>query len=963
MKKYLIIALAAAVALASCGQNFQSIPNDPLNARIYTLDNGLSVYMTVNKDAPRIQTYIAVRAGGKNDPSDNTGLAHYLEHMMFKGSQQFGTRDYEAEKPMLEEIDSLFEVYRTLTGEAERRALYHKIDSISYEASKLAIPNEYDKLMSIIGSEGSNAYTSNDVTCYVEEIPSNQIDAWARIEADRFKNCVFRGFHTELEAVFEEKNMGLADDDEKAFDALDSMLFVHHPYGTQTVIGTQDHLKNPSLRTIRSHKDTYYVPNNVAICLSGDFDPDEMINTIRTYFGDWQPNPDLPEFTFEPEEPITTPKEKTVVGYEAEFVAMAWRTPGASDRESEASVIVDRILNNGLAGLIDLDLIMSQKVLDAGTFVYNRTDYGMLFMQGQPKEGQTLEEVRDLMLEEVAKLREGDFPEELVTAAINNYNLQQMRKLEENSSRASMFVDSFINGTTWADEVSRPGRIAALTKSDIVEWANKYLGADSYAVVYKKIGEDTSIKKIDAPEITPIVTNREFQSEFLQEIAAIEPAPIDPVFVDFSRDLEVKSWNGLEFLYKKNEKNDIASLTFRFDKGSDNDPVLDLAADYLAYLGTADMSPEDISTQMYSLACDWGVNVGTTVTSFYVSGLSANIGKALDIVTSLIEKAEVDEDVFEQLKADLIRSRADAKKSQGACNRALRNYVMFGKDAVKAGTLSSEALASLTPEDALGALRQLWGCSHKILYYGPAPIREAEGLLAEHHSISGELTPLVRTHRQLQLTPSSRVVLAPYDSRQFNYMQYSCRGEANDFDQLGVINLFNEYYGGGMNAIVFQEMRESRALAYSAGAFLMTPDYSGDTYAWRAVIASQNDKLRAAVEAFDSIIEEMPLSPENFEIAKAGLLLKLRTQRVIGKDVLTTYLRAKELGLDKTEDEIIYSKLEGLSLDDIVATHERWIKGRTYVYAILGDPNDLNMAFLRTLGPVERASLEDIFGY
>lgn len=963
MKKYLIIALVAVLALASCGKNYQSIPNDPLNARIYTLDNGLKVYLTVNKDAPRIQTYIAVRVGGKNDPADNTGLAHYLEHMMFKGTQQFGTRDYEAEKPMLEEIDSLFEVYRTITDEAERRAFYHKIDSISYEASKLAIPNEYDKLMSIIGSEGSNAYTSNDVTCYVEEIPSNQIDAWARIEADRFKNCVFRGFHTELEAVYEEKNMGLTDDDEKAFDALDSMLFVKHPYGTQTVIGTQDHLKNPSLRTIRSHKDTYYVPNNVAICMSGDFDPDEVIDIIRTYFGDWKPNYDLSEFTFEPEEPITAPKEQTVVGYEAEFVGIAWRTPGASQRESDASRIVDMILSNSQAGLIDIDLIMGQKVLGAYSFIYNRADYGMAILEGMPKEGQTLEEVRDLLLAEIAKLRNGEFPEELVTAAINNYRFTEMRRLEDNSSRADMFVDSFINGTSWEEEVTRPKRIEAITKADIVDWANKYLGPDNYAVVYKRIGEDTSIKKIDAPEITPIVTNREFQSDFLQEIAAIEPEVIEPVFLDFSKDLEVKQWNGLELLYKKNEKNEITNITFRFDKGSDNDPVLDLVSDYINYLGTADMTAEEISSRMFSLACDWGVNVGTTVTSIYLNGLSSTIGEGLDLVTSLIEGAVADEEIFEELKSDLIRSRADAKKNQGACNRALRNYVMFGKDAVKAGTLSNEALAKLTPEDVLSVLRQLWGSTHKILYYGPVPVREAEELLAEHHKIDGELTPLVRTHRQLLLTPASKVVLAPYDSRQFNYMQYSCRGESNDFDQLAAITLFNEYYGGGMNAIVFQEMRESRALAYSAGAYLMTPEYIGDTYAWRAIIASQNDKLRAAVEAFDSIIEEMPLSAENFEIAKAGLLLKLRTQRVIGKDVLTTYLWSKELELDKTEDEIIYSKLEGLTLDDIVATHERWIKGRTYTYAILGDPNDLNMAFLRTLGPVERASLEDIFGY
>ena len=231
MKRILLLA-AAFLALASCGSKYQSVKGDPLEAKIYTLDNGLKVYMTVNKDEPRIQTYIAVHVGGKDDPADNTGLAHYLEHMMFKGSELFGTQDYEEEKPLLAAIDDLFEVYRTKTDPAERAAIYHQIDSISYEASKIAIPNEYDKLISLIGSEGSNAYTSNDVTCYVEEIPSNQVENWARIEADRFKNCVFRGFHTELEAVYEEKNMGMASGSENAMEAMDSMLFQGHPYGT-----------------------------------------------------------------------------------------------------------------------------------------------------------------------------------------------------------------------------------------------------------------------------------------------------------------------------------------------------------------------------------------------------------------------------------------------------------------------------------------------------------------------------------------------------------------------------------------------------------------------------------------------------------------------------------------------------------------------------------------------------------
>ena len=252
MKKFILFVMAAvALAITSCGPKYETVKGDPLKTKIYTLENGLKVYMTVNKEEPRIQTFIAVRSGGRNDPADNTGLAHYLEHLMFKGTEVLGTTDYQAEKPILDQIEELYEVYRTKTDPVERRALYHVIDSLSYEASKISIPNEYDKSMAIIGANGTNAFTSNDVTCYTEDIPSNQIEKWAKVQSDGFKNMVIRGFHTELEAVYEEYNMYLNEDSENAMMAIDSVLFKNHPYGTQTVIGTSDHLKNPSIKAIK----------------------------------------------------------------------------------------------------------------------------------------------------------------------------------------------------------------------------------------------------------------------------------------------------------------------------------------------------------------------------------------------------------------------------------------------------------------------------------------------------------------------------------------------------------------------------------------------------------------------------------------------------------------------------------------------------------------------------------------
>ena len=962
MKRILILmAAAAALALTGCSR-YESVKGDPLQAKIYTLDNGLKVYMTVNKDEPRIQANIAVHAGGKDDPADNTGLAHYLEHMMFKGTQQFGTQDYEAEKPLLDQIDSLYEVYRTLTEPAEREALYHQIDSISYEASKIAIPNEYDKLMSVIGSEGTNAYTSEDVTCYVEEIPSNQIENWAKIQADRFKNCVFRGFHTELEAVYEEKNMSLTADDEKAYDALNALLFPNHPYGTQTVIGTQDHLKNPSLKAIRHQKDTYYVPNNVAICLSGDFDPDQMVKIIKKYFGDWQPNPELPERSIAPEAPIAEPRVKDVYGFEAEFLMLGWRTPKAADPESEIGEIVSSVLYNGQAGLVDLDVLRTQQILDGYFFTYDRSDWGAFMAQGMPKEGQSLEEVRDILLAEVSKLREGDFPEELVEAAKANWKLRYMYYLERNYSRASIFVDAFINGIDWKDKATVLSRIEAVTKDDVVAWAQKYLGADNYACVLKHIGEDKDIKKIEAPKITPIVTNRDKQSAFLADIAAYEPAPIEPVFVDWEKDMTVSELNGLELLYKKNEKNDIAQLSFRYDKGSQTDPVLGIAADYWSYLGSEGLSGEEYASKMYDLACSGSIRVGDNNTVISLVGLSENMESALALNEAHIGSLIPDEDILSEMKADIFRTRADTKMNQRSCSAALRGYVMYGPEYVKASNLSNPQVSALGADAVLASLKELTASAHKILYYGPASLEQVKEMLSRVHATEG-LKPIEKTYRVKRLTPEAKVFVAQYNSRQFNYLQYSNRGEQFDLSEVPVIELFNEYFGGGMNAIVFQEMRESRALAYSAGAWLDTPSYAKDTYSFRAYIASQNDKLQKAVEGFDEIIEDMPQAAENLAIAKAGILSRLRTQRYIGTSVLNSYINAKELGIDEPLDKIIFEKIDALTMEDLLAAHEKWVENRTYQYGILGDVKDMDMAFLRTLGPVQILSAEDIFGY
>ena len=964
MKKFNLFAVTALMLLGvvSCSK-YETVKGDPMKVKIYTLDNGLKVYMSVNKEQPRLQTYIAVRNGGKNDPSDNTGLAHYLEHIMFKGTESFGTSDYAAEKPLLDEIERQFNIYRTKTDPQERLAIYHIIDSLSYAASEIAIPNEYDKLMSLIGSQGTNAFTSNDQTVYQENIPSNQIDNWARIQADRFRNLVIRGFHTELEAVYEEYNMYLNEDAENAIYAMDSVLYKHHPYGSQQVIGTQDHLKNPSISAIKKQKATMYVPNNIAICVSGDFDPDQFVAIIKKYFGSWEPNPSIPEFKYEPEKPLTSAVERHVYGNESDFLLFGWRVPGEKDADFDIAGIVESILTNGKAGLIDLDLNQQQKVLFAGSQIYDRIDYSDFLIQGYPKEGQSMDEVRALILAEVAKLRAGDFDESLIGAAIANIKLSKMRQLESNSSRAMMMVNSFIKRSEWADEVHELDRLSKVTKNDVVEWANKYLSDNSYVVVYKHQGVNPKNNKIIAPAITPIATNRDKQSAFLTEISQTQVKPIEPVFVDYEKDLSKSEFKkGIEMLYKKNENNDIVTTTFRFDMGKSSNPALAFAFDYLSYLGTPTRSAQEIALQEYKIAGNHSFNVGDNTMTFSVNGLAENLGQMLDIVEDLMLNAVPDEDILQNLKQDELMARQMAKSNQNSCSSALNSFIIYGPEYIKSVTLSNEQLMAVTSEQLLAMVRDVLNKQHTILYYGPQNESDAKSVIAEHHKCSDNLEKLVRKYAKKQIVNSPKVYVAPYDSRQFNYIQYSDRGEKFSMADVPAIELFNEYFGGGMNTIVFQEMREARALAYSAGAYLSSPSYLDDTYSFYARIGSQNDKLKDAVQAFDLIINDMPESDKSFQIAKTGLESVLRTSRTTGMSVLNSYLNAKELGLKEPLAKVVYDKLSDMTMADVLACQQKWVKGRTYIYGILGDASDLDMDYLKTLGTVEQVSLDRIFG-
>ena len=965
--KSIMVALlltGAATAMQAKDYKYQTVEGDPTGTRIYTLENGLRVYLSVNKETPLIHTYVAVKTGSRNDPAETTGLAHYLEHLMFKGTKQFGTTDAEKEAPLLKDIEERYEKYRTLTDPGQRKKAYHGIDSVSQLAAKYFIPNEYDKLMSSIGAEKTNAYTSNDVTCYTEDIPANEVDNWAKIQADRFQNMVIRGFHTELEAVYEEYNIGLTRDGNKEWEALSKLLFPTHPYGTQTTIGTQEHLKNPSIVNIKNYFNRYYVPNNVAICMAGDMDPEKVIATIDKYFGSWKRSDALSFPQFPKQKPLTAPKDTTVMGPEAENIVLAWGFDGGQSLQSDTLDVIANILSNGKAGLMDINLSQKMKYLGGEAFAMSLAEYGLMGISASPKEGQSLDEVKKLVLGEVENLKKGNFPDELLPAVINNMKLEYYHALEKNQDVADQFVDAFIKGREWQTVVGRLDRISKMTKAQIVAFANKYLN-NNYALVYKRQGEDTTQKKIDKPQITPIPSNRDLQSDFVKEIIASKTTPIEPRFVDFNKDLvKTKTKKGLPVLYVPNKQSGLFTLSFRYDFGLEADKRLPIAVDYLEYLGTNKLSPEQVKQRFYQLACDYSISAGTDNLNVTISGLNENMPKALWLVEHLLANAKVDKEAYMELVELVKKSRKDNRSNQNANFGALAAYGIYGPYNKVRNMMSNAELDKTNPQTLLNLLKGLRNYKHEVLYCGQSTPEALVKTIDEGHVIGKTLANVPQGKRYTEMqTKENEVWMAPYEAKNIYMMLYNNSGKGWNVEQQPMVYLFNEYFGTGMNGIVFQELRETRGLAYNASARYTTPSRVGGTESLQANIISQNDKMMDCVKAFNNIIDEMPQSDKAFELAKQASMKRIATERTTKFGIINAYLQARRLGLDFDIKERIYNALPKITLKEMVEFEKQAMAKKPLRYLILGDEKNLDMKGLEKIGKIKKVTTQEIFGY
>ena len=946
---------------SSGGYTYKYVTNDPAKARFYTLKNGLTVILSPTNKDPRIQAYVAIKAGSKTDPATNTGLAHYLEHMLFKGTDKYGSLDWSKEKVELEKIDALYEQYNSIKDEVQRKAIYKKIDSVSGVAAKYAIANEYDKMMSAMGAQGTNAFTSFEQTVYTDDIPSASLDKYLAVQAERFRNPVLRIFHTELEAVYEEKNRTLDNDGRKVSETLFSNLFQKHNYGLQTTIGTVEHLKNPSLVEIRKYFNKYYVPNNMGIILSGDFNPDEVIAKVDKAFSYMQPKP-FDKYTFQPEDAITAPIVKEIVGPDAENLTIGYRLPGNKDKDALLADLVGQILTNGRAGLLDLNLVKKQKLLRASAFTYSLIDYGILYLSAAPTSGQSLEDVKALVLNEIENLKKGNFDDQLITSIINNIKKNKIYETEKYGDRASVLMDAFTSELDWRDQVAYVNDLSKIKKEDIVAFANKYFG-DNYVAVLKRKGESPATVKIEKPSITPVETNPDKQSAFVKTINEMPATAAKPVFLDYKKDIQKSKLGKAEVLYVPNKDNDIFRLSYRYKIGSLNDKKQSLASQYIQFLGTDKMTAEEISKAFYKIACSFNVSTGEEYTTVNIEGLQENFENAVKLYEEVVNNVKADDKALAALKARLNKARKDAKANKGAILQGLTSYALYGSENKFNNVLTNEELNAVTAQELVDRIKNLNNYEQTVIYYGPTPVYNVVSQLKTLHQVPANFAVAAPAKTFKQEVPAkNQVLFADYDMVQAE-TRWIRNTETYNPEKTTMVNVFNNYFGGGMGSLVFQTIRESKALAYSTYGYYVQPQKKDQDYYLLGYVGSQADKFNDATVAMNELLTKMPELPKNLELAKNQVKKDIQTERITQDGIIYNYLNAKNLGLNDDIRKKVYETVDKITMADVKKFHQNYFSGKPYTYAIVASEKRVSMDDMKKLGEVKKLSLEEIFGY
>jgi predicted Zn-dependent peptidase len=930
--------------------------DDPLEVTIHRLPNGLTVYLSPNKGQPRISAWISVRAGSKHDPADSTGMAHYLEHMLFKGNEKLGTLDWQKERAHLERIRALYEKLFKTKAEEARKKVYAEIDAENQKAGPLAVPNEIDKFYRSIGGRGLNAFTSDERTVYVVDIPSNRLEDWAIVESERFVNPVFRLFQSEIETVYEEKNRSMDNAESILYDEVEARLYKQHPYGQQPTLGSIEHLKNPSLEKMHAFYERWYAPNNMSIALAGDFDRKAALETVRKRFGGWEPR-ELEEL---PEWALPKPKgtERYEVKYEAEEkVIVAWPLVPHSHPDADALSMMDMVVSNSGAGLIDLRLNQAQKVKSAGSSPSLRNDAGAWYMTALPKQGQTLEQAEALLLEVVDQLKAGDFLEEDLAAIITDFEQGEKARLESNGSRVAAMSGSFTSFEPWERSVGRLDRLRKVTKADVVRVAKQYLGADR-VVVYRRAGKP-SIPSISKPSFKKLPIDPSRESERLKQLLARTPAPIEPRWLLAGRDYEITPMEGGRLYSARNPYNDLFALQIRVDRGSRSARKLCWALDLLDLAGAGPYSAEEFKKKLYALGTHLSYQCGEQTATVDLTGLDRNFWASLELMQQRFDWPNIAPDALEKMKQVSLGAREDEKKDPGSVHGALGELAMRGRESSVLSRLSNDELKALTESELKSLIRDFPNFERRVGYVGNRPPREVAKLLGDGRRRRGVPS---RVPLRLLSPERPRVLFTHRDMVQAQIGLFAKDG-SYDPEQVVDNQYLSQYLGGGMSSLIFQEVRESRALAYSAqGGHSVTADKGDDMQLWGRV-GSQADKAVEAIELMAELLRRPPLSDKRFKETAKAIEEGYRANPVPFRSVPTVVMDWEDQGLPAGDPRPARYEKALAYTPEKMAAHAARLKDAPLTIWVLGHKERVGLDKLKTFGDFEEKGLEAIFPY
>lgn len=446
----------------------------------HTLANGLKLLVVERHESPTFAAYIATGVGSVDETSQNRGVAHLLEHMLFKGTKTLGTTDYRKEKPLLEEIGKtggeLDALKSRKNPDPEKVAqLGKRLGELQQEERKYVVKDEVSRIYAENGAVGYNAFTTKDLTTYTVSLPSNKLELWAAIESDRMKNAVLREFYTERKVVMEERRRSSeTNPDRMLYENLVATAFTMHPY-RHPVIGWMSDIAHLTLAETQSFHDRYYAPVNTVIALVGDVDPEKATALVERYFGDIAPGTPVPPVTaFEPPQ---EGERRVHVRFEAEpRIAMAYHKPTLPSRADYVFDLIDLILGGGRTSRLYRSLVLEKQLATSvSTYGAPGSRYDNLFViSALPRYPHTTAEVQKAVEEELHRLATEPVTPEEMEQARNRLSTDRLRRLQSNGglARALTYYQSVAGD--WRYLVSYDQVVAGIRAEEVMATAKTW---------------------------------------------------------------------------------------------------------------------------------------------------------------------------------------------------------------------------------------------------------------------------------------------------------------------------------------------------------------------------------------------------------------------------------------------------------------------------------------------------------